>query len=161
MSFRVDAPYQPTGDQPRAIAQLVEGIKKGYKHQTLLGATGTGKSVTYDTPVFVAEQRGAQRIARVTPIGPLIDSLIAAKAEQVRTEGDTQILEAGACHAVYVQAFNPETCAVSLYPVSAFTRHVAPEKMYRIETTCGRSATLTGDHNLWVLRDGRLQLIET
>jgi excinuclease ABC subunit B len=44
MSFRVDAPYQPTGDQPRAIAQLVEGIQKGHKHQTLLGATGTGKT---------------------------------------------------------------------------------------------------------------------
>ncbi|MFL5800670.1 MAG: excinuclease ABC subunit UvrB [Roseiflexaceae bacterium] len=44
MSFRVDAPYQPTGDQPRAIAQLVEGIEKGYKHQTLLGATATGKT---------------------------------------------------------------------------------------------------------------------
>jgi len=44
MPFRVDAPYQPTGDQPRAIAQLVEGIQKGYKHQTLLGATGTGKT---------------------------------------------------------------------------------------------------------------------
>jgi excinuclease ABC subunit B len=44
MPFRVAAPYQPTGDQPRAIAQLVEGVQKGYKHQTLLGATGTGKT---------------------------------------------------------------------------------------------------------------------
>jgi excinuclease ABC subunit B len=44
MSFRVAAPYQPTGDQPHAIAQLVEGVKQGYKHQTLLGATGTGKT---------------------------------------------------------------------------------------------------------------------
>ncbi len=44
MSFRIAAPYQPTGDQPRAIEQLVEGIQKGYKHQTLLGATGTGKT---------------------------------------------------------------------------------------------------------------------
>ncbi len=44
MAFRVVAPYQPTGDQPQAIARLVEGIKKGYKHQTLLGATGTGKT---------------------------------------------------------------------------------------------------------------------
>jgi excinuclease ABC subunit B len=44
MSFRVVAPYQPTGDQPRAIAQLVEGIQKGYKNQTLLGATATGKT---------------------------------------------------------------------------------------------------------------------
>jgi excinuclease ABC subunit B len=44
MSFRVEAPYQPTGDQPKAIAQLVQGIRNGYQHQTLLGATGTGKT---------------------------------------------------------------------------------------------------------------------
>ena len=44
MSFHLAAPYQPTGDQPRAIAQLVDGVGKGYKHQTLLGATGTGKT---------------------------------------------------------------------------------------------------------------------
>ncbi len=44
MSFQVEAPYQPTGDQPEAIAQLVAGINRQYKHQTLLGATGTGKT---------------------------------------------------------------------------------------------------------------------
>ncbi len=44
MSFRVDAPYKPTGDQPNAIAKLVEGLRNGYRHQTLLGATGTGKT---------------------------------------------------------------------------------------------------------------------
>ncbi|HUV91046.1 MAG TPA: excinuclease ABC subunit UvrB, partial [Anaerolineae bacterium] len=42
--FQVVSEFQPTGDQPKAIAQLVEGIHKGYKHQTLLGATGTGKT---------------------------------------------------------------------------------------------------------------------
>lgn len=44
MSFEVQAPYQPTGDQPEAIARLVAGINQQYKHQTLLGATGTGKT---------------------------------------------------------------------------------------------------------------------
>ncbi len=44
--FELHSPYEPTGDQPQAIAELVEGIKKGYKHQTLLGATGTGKTFT-------------------------------------------------------------------------------------------------------------------
>jgi excinuclease ABC subunit B len=44
--FKVDAPFQPTGDQPEAIEQLVEGIKKGYKDQTLLGVTGSGKTYT-------------------------------------------------------------------------------------------------------------------
>ena len=44
--FQVEAPFQPTGDQPEAIAQLVEGIKNGYKMQTLLGVTGSGKTYT-------------------------------------------------------------------------------------------------------------------
>jgi len=42
--FQLVSDFQPTGDQPEAIAQLIEGIEKGYKHQTLLGATGTGKT---------------------------------------------------------------------------------------------------------------------
>ncbi len=46
MPFDLQAPYEPTGDQPEAIRQLVEGINKGYQHQVLLGATGTGKTFT-------------------------------------------------------------------------------------------------------------------
>lgn len=44
MEFRLNAPYQPTGDQPDAIKGLVEGIRKGRRHQVLLGATATGKT---------------------------------------------------------------------------------------------------------------------
>jgi excinuclease ABC subunit B len=44
--FNLQAPYTPQGDQPSAIAQLLEGHKRGEKHQTLLGATGTGKTFT-------------------------------------------------------------------------------------------------------------------
>lgn len=46
MEFILNAPYQPTGDQPEAIEKLVEGISKGYRNQVLLGATGTGKTFT-------------------------------------------------------------------------------------------------------------------
>lgn len=46
MEFELHAPYQPTGDQPEAIEQLVEGIRKGYRNQVLLGATATGKTFT-------------------------------------------------------------------------------------------------------------------
>ncbi len=45
-SFRLVSEYEPTGDQPRAIEALVEGIKGGDPHQTLLGVTGSGKSFT-------------------------------------------------------------------------------------------------------------------
>ncbi|MDR3578289.1 MAG: excinuclease ABC subunit UvrB [Anaerolineaceae bacterium] len=44
MEFRLHAPYQPTGDQPEAIEQLVQGIQKNYRNQVLLGATATGKT---------------------------------------------------------------------------------------------------------------------
>lgn len=44
--FKINSPYKPSGDQPEAIKQLVEGVKNGKKHQVLLGATGTGKTFT-------------------------------------------------------------------------------------------------------------------
>jgi excinuclease ABC subunit B len=44
--FEVVAPFKPTGDQPQAIAQLVEGIQRGDRFQTLLGVTGSGKTFT-------------------------------------------------------------------------------------------------------------------
>ncbi len=45
-TFELVSEYKPQGDQPKAIGQLVEGIRQGTKYQTLLGATGTGKTYT-------------------------------------------------------------------------------------------------------------------
>jgi excinuclease ABC subunit B len=44
--FHLDTPFRPTGDQPRAIEELTEGLFRGDRYQTLLGATGTGKTFT-------------------------------------------------------------------------------------------------------------------
>lgn len=46
MPFELHTPYQPAGDQPQAIAQLVEGVEAGERYQTLLGVTGSGKTFT-------------------------------------------------------------------------------------------------------------------
>ncbi len=46
MDFKLNAPFQPHGDQPEAIRQLLAGIRRGERHQVLLGATGTGKTYT-------------------------------------------------------------------------------------------------------------------
>src|ERR671912_1243261 len=53
--FRVSEAYRPTGDQPQAIAALSEGAKRGERYQTLLGATGTGKTATM---AWIIEQVG-------------------------------------------------------------------------------------------------------
>ncbi|WP_423159776.1 DEAD/DEAH box helicase family protein, partial [Stenotrophomonas geniculata] len=46
MDFKITSEYVPTGDQPKAIKQLVDGIESGEPHQTLLGVTGSGKTFT-------------------------------------------------------------------------------------------------------------------
>ncbi len=44
--FKVEAPFEPTGDQPDAIVKLVEGLRRDHRYQTLLGVTGSGKTYT-------------------------------------------------------------------------------------------------------------------
>ncbi len=46
MDFRINSPFKPTGDQPQAIKELVKGLNRGDRHQTLLGVTGSGKTFT-------------------------------------------------------------------------------------------------------------------
>ena len=46
MEFKLSSQYKPTGDQPQAIEQLVQGIRDGAPAQTLLGVTGSGKTFT-------------------------------------------------------------------------------------------------------------------
>lgn len=46
MEFKLVSDYKPTGDQPQAIKQLVEGVNDGITAQTLLGVTGSGKTFT-------------------------------------------------------------------------------------------------------------------
>lgn len=58
--FKLKSKFKPAGDQPAAIKKLVQGLKKGYRHQTLLGVTGSGKTFTvanvikeFNKPVLV------------------------------------------------------------------------------------------------------------
>ena len=46
MDFKIHSQYQPTGDQPQAISQLVDGVNQGIPSQVLLGVTGSGKTFT-------------------------------------------------------------------------------------------------------------------
>ena len=44
--FKLESPFSPTGDQPKAIKNLVDGVNNGLRYQTLLGVTGSGKTFT-------------------------------------------------------------------------------------------------------------------
>ncbi len=56
MKFEITSEYQPTGDQPKAIAELVKGIRKGESAQVLLGATGTGKTFTMANVIYEVDK---------------------------------------------------------------------------------------------------------
>ncbi|MCX7635691.1 MAG: DEAD/DEAH box helicase family protein, partial [Syntrophales bacterium] len=60
--FRLVSDFEPRGDQPQAIARLVEGLERGLPHQVLLGVTGSGKTFTI-AHVIAAVQRPALVIA--------------------------------------------------------------------------------------------------
>jgi len=60
--FKIQSRYQPAGDQPEAIRQLVEGLNDGEVHQTLLGVTGSGKTFTIAN-VIERTQRPAMILA--------------------------------------------------------------------------------------------------
>src|SRR2546428_9699155 len=46
MTFQLGRPYTPAGDQPRGIEELLSGLRRGDRYQTLLGVTGSGKTMT-------------------------------------------------------------------------------------------------------------------
>ena len=74
--FELKSNYQPAGDQPQAIAKMVDGLQSGLSHQTLLGVTGSGKSIGYDEPLYIVEHRDGRRTAKVVKAGPFIDELL-------------------------------------------------------------------------------------
>jgi excinuclease ABC subunit B len=59
--LRVVSPYEPAGDQPKAIADIARGIADGVRHQTLLGVTGSGKTFTMAKVVESVQKPTAAR----------------------------------------------------------------------------------------------------
>ena len=46
LKFKIESPFEPSGDQPQAIKELCEGVERGERNQALLGVTGSGKTFT-------------------------------------------------------------------------------------------------------------------
>jgi excinuclease ABC subunit B len=158
--FRLRADYQPAGDQPAAIAKLVEGLENGLSHQTLLGVTGSGKSIGYDDEIYVVEHRDGRSQASVVRAGPFIDGLMAPHGAETVSSADTEHYRCiGRVFSTH--AYDIRRGASGLHRVGAFLRHRAPLRMFELETRCGRMLKLTGDHNLWVLRNGSPVLVRT
>jgi excinuclease ABC subunit B len=151
MPLEVKAPYQPQGDQPQAIRAICEGLDDGLRYQTLLGVTGSGKSVHRDELVTVETETGTRR----EPIGALIDRVLGTL---VQSDEHVEMPPPGRWK---VLAWDPKTGSVEMRGITAFSRHRSPKSLFELTTSCGRSVRVTGDHSVWILRDGELLLLPT
>jgi excinuclease ABC subunit B len=158
--FKLVADYTPAGDQPEAIAKLVEGLESGLAHQTLLGVTGSGKSIGYHDRLLIAEVFRGESCTRVVEAGPFIDALMEARGSNLSGEVATERFTFSD-RAYFTFAFDPLRGETTWYSVAALVRHRAPDRMFRLTTKCGRDITVTGDHNFWVLRNGAPTLVTT
>src|SRR5437867_1329612 len=145
MAFDLRPPYPPRGDQPEAIAQLLDGLRGGQRYQTLLGVTGSGKSLAWDEPVLIRTRRADGGYnSRLCPIGTLVDAAMGADTLGHGDGNETEV--AAAPDGLEARSFNPPTGATEWRTVTGVSRHAAP-LMFRVRTACGREATVTGDHN--------------
>jgi len=69
MDFKLVSDYQPQGDQPQAIEQMVRGLNEGAAHQVLLGVTGSGKTAVYLAAMKTVLDQGRSAILLVPEIG--------------------------------------------------------------------------------------------
>src|SRR5689334_12272978 len=107
--FQLKSDYQPMGDQPGAIAKLIEGVNRGDKNQVLLGATGSGKTFTianvveyfvsyydyYQPEAYVA--RHDLYIEKETQINEEIDRLRLAATASLLSRRDVLIVASVSC----------------------------------------------------------------
>ncbi|MFH1867355.1 MAG: excinuclease ABC subunit UvrB [Candidatus Omnitrophota bacterium] len=158
--FKLKSEFKPRGDQPQAIKKLTQGVLDNKKYQTLLGITGSGKSVTGETPVLLKLQ---ERMI-FCPIGQFIDELCQKYIHKISRLKESEVILSSQIEekdTSEVLSLNPITKKCEWKPILQLIRHASPTTLYHIKTTCGREVSVTADHNFWVLRDGEFTLLPT
>ncbi len=150
--FKLKADFKPTGDQPGAIAQLTKGLQDGIHHQTLRGVTGSGKSIIGSSKVFIQHGGKFLHISIELLGGVFTGGLGKSRSEtQVATlGGDAQTI-----------ALDTRTGNAKLADINEISRHIYNGQLYEVQTACGRTNTFTDSHNVYVMRNGKLELLSS
>lgn len=148
--FKLVSKFEPSGDQPQAIEQLVKKLKEGKQHQILLGATGTGKSLPYGEPIFV---RGKDGFVRKVSIGEFVER----RMKTPKILGDT---EYEPIRGEQVLSFDQSNYDISEKDICEISRH-KEKYVYKITLDDYSEVRVTKDHNCFKLEDAALQLIQT
>lgn len=149
MTFNLRAKYEPSGDQPEAIEKLYAGLRDGAREQTLLGVTGSGKSVVGSSKIIIDHEGRSYSL----PIGQFRSIFREELAEQEATQIKHLATE------VRTPAWQTNSGHVGFETVAEISRHRYKGDLYTVTTACGRENTFTDSHNIYVLREGELQLL--
>lgn len=148
--FDLVTDFIPRGDQPKAITQLTEGIQRGAKHQTLLGVTGSGKSLDYDQLLLILDENG---YVNKVKIGEYVDSRLTAARE---LNGSLHQRVGGS----YVLSFNASTFEIEEKEIVEISKH-KQFTLTEIILDDNSKIRVTEDHNCYRLRNCRLELCPT
>src|SRR5688572_20133008 len=116
--------FSPTGDQPKAIEELVAGLQQGQRNQVLLGVTGSGKSLDGREPLLLYRETTQGFVAHYTTIGAFVDAQF--------TKDEAKVAPV---HGFLVPSFDATSGKMRLSAVSSVSRH-APESLFLVETSC-------------------------
>ena len=162
--FRLEAPFQPTGDQPQAIDKLVDGLGRGLKKQVLLGVTGSGKSLAPSEPILIGREDDYGDVTwSLEPIGTVVDAELARDRPRYVDDTGTEVaFQHPSTRGAFAVTVDPRDHQTVIRPVTAFVRHKAPDRLFEVSTSDGRAITVTGDHNFVRLSaDARLETVAT
>ena len=118
-------------------------------------ATGSGKCLAGDTHVMLGD-------GRLVKIASLVEATFAQRAVEIGRDGWVKAKGgggAGGSSGDKIMAFSPLTVRFFPATITAFWRHPAPPRLYRVTTASGRSITVTPEHPFFTLRDGEMRSI--
>jgi len=150
LSFSIKSEYHPRGDQPQAIATLTENIKKGKVFQTLLGATGTGKSLDFKEQIILIDEKN---IIHKTQIGEFIERHLNNPQEINGTQFQR-------IKGFRVLSFNNIDYQIEMKNVVEVSKH-EEDVLYEITLDDNSRIRVTKDHNCFKIINCKLELCST
>ncbi|MFW9785809.1 MAG: LAGLIDADG family homing endonuclease, partial [Candidatus Heimdallarchaeota archaeon] len=150
ISFNIKSEFIPQGDQPSAIKALKDGIKNNKRFQTLLGATGTGKSLDYSEQIILVDDQ--DKILKIK-IGEFVEK----KLTRPNTINQTQFQRISGFR---VLSFNNTDYNIEKKNIIEVSKH-KEDLIYEITLDDNSIIRVTKDHNCFKFNDCKLELCST
>lgn len=147
--FKLHSKFKPEGSQPEAIKKLVAGISSGMKQQTLLGVTGSGKSLDYEEKIFIQNDEGIKHVK----IGDFVEKNLT----KTKKKNDTIYQNVLGYKCI---SFDPKTYAISSKDIVQISKH-KENQLFEIILDDNSKIKVTKYHNCYRLANVQLELVQT